>query len=266
MKVKPVGRRWKMGGAHKITAYGSSLALVVFLLLLWQFAAPEGLTYVLPKPSMIAKTLFLDRAVLWRNAQQTILEAALGFALGSSIGMAIAVGFIYSKTIAQLVYPYAVILRSLPLLPLLPLLVGIFGTGITSKVILIILATFFPTLVNMVQGLNSVEKQAIELMDTLNASKREIFWKLRVPTSLPHLFTSMKITLPISVLAAIVSEWLYAAKGLGAFIVMAMFNMQTARLWAAMAVATMLSILGYLLVVLVEKMVVPWHSSTRAER
>jgi NitT/TauT family transport system permease protein len=248
-----------------VEAYGASLLLIMGIFALWQFGVPERMSNALPKPTVIVATIGKLWPVLWDNVLQTGLEALLGFVLGTVTAVLIAVGFVYSRTVARTVYPIAIVLRSLPLIALMPFLVSWLGTGIMSKVVLAALTCFFPTLVNMVQGLTSVEPQALELMQTLNADEKQVFWKLRLPYSLPFLFTSFKITSSAAVLGAIIGEWLWANVGLGAFIVTAMFNMQGADLWAAMTVATGLSILAYLLAVLGEAIVVPWHATWKAE-
>jgi NitT/TauT family transport system permease protein len=242
------------------------MALLILILALWEFGSGDNLIRILPKPSVILSRIIEIWPVLWRNLKQTTLEAIVGFICGTSLGVSIAIGFIYSRNIARTVYPFAVLIRSLPLLAILPLLVSWFGPGMTSKTILITLATFFPTLVNMVQGLSSVDRNALELMKTLNASRKQIFWKVRFPYSLPYLFTSIKITLTASILAAIISEWLWASKGLGAFMVNAMFNAQVNSLWAAMTISTALSICAYITAVILEKLVIPWHSVNLSEK
>ncbi len=259
--ARPNQDRGSDGLWSALQAYGASALLVLTVLALWQFAVPERMSSALPRPTVIAATVWKIWPVLWDNVLQTALEAFLGFMLGTVAAVLIAVGFVYSRTVAKTVYPMAVVLRSLPLIALMPFLVSLLGTGIMSKVVLAALTCFFPTLVNMVQGLTAVEPQAIELMQTLNASERQVFWMLRLPYSLPFLFTSFKITSSAAVLGAIIGEWLWASMGLGAFIVNAMFNMQGAELWASMMVATALSILAYLLAVVGEAIVVPWHGS-----
>ncbi len=246
-----------------IQNYGASIVLMLAIFALWEFGTGESLAKILPKPSAIAGSIIDNWGTLWFNLKQTMLEAGIGFFIGTLLGMAIAVGFLYSKNVARTVYPFAVFIRSLPLLALLPLLVSWFGPGLTSKVVLITLATFFPTLVNMVQGLSSVDRNALEFMKTLNASRSQIFWKTRFPSSLPYLFTSIKITLTASILTAIISEWLWASNGLGAFMVNTMFNAQVNKTWAALTAATLLSILAYVLAVVLEMVVVPWHSAVK---
>jgi NitT/TauT family transport system permease protein len=242
-----------------IQAYGASVTLILAVLALWQFGIPEGMSSALPRPTLIAETIWKIWPILLENVLQTALEAFLGFILGTVIAVLIAIGFVYSRTVARTIYPLAVVLRSLPLIALMPFLVSLLGTGIMSKVALVALTCFFPTLVNMVQGLSSVEPQALELMQTLNANEQQVFWKVRLPHSLPFLFTSFKITSSAAVLGAIIGEWMWANAGLGAFIVNAMFNMQGPQLWASMMVATALSILAYILVAVGEAIFVPWQ-------
>ena len=246
-----------------VQAYGASAILIAGVIALWQFGIPEGMSSALPKPTLIAATIWKIWPILLDNVLQTALEAFLGFVLGTVTAVLIAIGVVYSRTVAKTVYPIAVVLRSLPLIALMPFLVSLFGTGIMSMVVLAALTCFFPTLVNMVQGLTSVEPQALELMQTLNADERQVFWKLRLPHSLPFLFTSFRITSSAAVLGAIIGEWLWANVGLGAFIVNAMFNMQGPELWASMMVATALSILAYILAAVGEAIVVPWQVSAR---
>ncbi|HIC88215.1 MAG TPA: ABC transporter permease subunit, partial [Anaerolineae bacterium] len=111
--------------------------------------------------------------------------------------------------------------------------------------------------------LKMIEGQALELMHTLNAKERQLFWKMRVPYSLPYLFTSFKITSSAAVLGAIIGEWMGAWRGLGAVIVQAMYNMRGDQLWAAMTVATLLSILAYVLTAIAERIFIPWHESVK---
>jgi NitT/TauT family transport system permease protein len=248
---------------HSLRSYGLSVLLIVVLLALWQFVLPEGLSYVLPRPASIARAIGEHWPNLSSAMGYTILEAVLGFLLGNGIAVLLAVVFIYSPTFADIGYPMAVVLQSIPLVALTPFIVIFFGQGISAKVVIAALVCFFPTLVNMVQGLTSVDVQALQLMHTLNASERQLFWKMRVPYSLPYLFTSFKITSSAAVLGAIIGEWMGAWRGLGAVIVQAMYNMRGDQLWATMVVATALSILAYLVAVVAERVFIPWHESVK---
>jgi NitT/TauT family transport system permease protein len=244
-------------------SYGLSIGIILVFFVLWEFVLPGDVSRVLPRPSVIVSRIWSSRSTLLRAVQYTALEAVLGFLLGNGVAVLLAVSFIYSPTAADTVYPMAVVLRSIPLVALTPFIIIFFGQGIAGKVVIAALICFFPTLVNMVQGLTSVDVQALELMHTLNASERNLFWKMRVPYSLPYLFTSFKITSSAAVLGAIIGEWVGASKGLGAVIVSAMFNAQTELLWAAMIVATVVSILAYGITALAERILIPWHESVK---
>lgn len=146
---------------------------------------------------------------------------------------------------------------------LLPILNGILGTGSPSKIAIVALASFFPVLVNTVQGLTSASASSIELLHSLNASKRQIFWKVRLPWSLPYLFTGLKISGSGAILAAIISEYMYAVNGIGALIVTFMFGSRVLDLWAAMIVSALLSILFYWVLRIMERLAIPWGESVR---
>ncbi|MHB0896390.1 MAG: ABC transporter permease [Spirochaetales bacterium] len=233
------------------------------LLWMWEFLIGDSLAFVLPRPSLIVRQIFLVFPLLARNMGSTISNAVFGFAAGSAFGLACAVAFVYNATFAKTVYPHTLILRSLPLMALLPILNGILGTGAASKITIVALASFFPVLVNAVQGLTSVSTSTVELMHSLNASKRDIFWKVRLPSSLPYLFTGLKISASGAILAAIISEYMYAVKGIGALIVTFMFGARVLELWAAMIVSAMLSILFYWVIRIIERLCIPWGKSVR---
>jgi NitT/TauT family transport system permease protein len=249
--------------SRAVRSYGLSFTLVALLLAIWQFVLPDSLVYVLPRPSVIGGAVVKYQASLLSNIRYTMYAAFMGFVLGNGAAVLMAVLFIYSPTVSDTVYPMAVVLRSIPLVALTPFIVIFFGQGVTPKVVIAALVCFFPTLVNMVHGLQAVDVQALELMHTLNATERQLFWKMRVPYSLPYLFTAFKITSSAAVLGAIIGEWMGAWKGLGAVIVQAMYNMRGDQLWATMLVATALSILAYILVVIAERIFIPWHESVK---
>lgn len=258
--------RRRARAAHLVRSYGLSVVIFAIILVLWQFVLPQSAGRVLPRPSAILRAIYDARETLLLATRYTILEAVLGFILGNGIAVLLAVSFIYSRTVADTVYPMAVILQSIPLVALTPFIVVFFGQGIAAKVVIAALVCFFPTLVNMVQGLTSVDRQALELMHTLDASERQMFWKMRVPFSLPYLFTSFKITSSAAVLGAIIGEWMGAWRGLGAVIVQAMYNMRGDLLWATMVVAAFLSIVAYLVAALAERILIPWHASIKKTR
>jgi NitT/TauT family transport system permease protein len=245
--------------------YGPTLFLIATILLAWEAVQSRSgvAQYALPTPTTIARALIENRQVLFKNVGSTLFEAIGGFVLGNGLATIVAVGFVYSRPVEEMFYPVAVALRSIPLVAITPVLVVWFGPGYASKIAIVALITFFPTLVNMVQGLASVEMSTLELMHTLNASERDVFFKVRLPSSLPYFFASLRIAPSASVLGAIVAEWIGSTSGLGYVVLQAMWNFDVGRLWAAMVVATLLSVSAFLAVLIAERLAIPWHSSVR---
>jgi NitT/TauT family transport system permease protein len=237
-------------------------AVAVFALLaLWQavclvFAVP---IYVVPAPSDIWQALVANVSILAQNAWPTIVESALGFVVGNLVAVALAVLFVHWRAAERAFMPVALFIRTIPIVAISPMLVIMLGTGYAPKIVIGALICFFPTLVNMVRGLESVDAQSLELMRVLSASKVETFVKVRIYASLPYLFSALKIATGSCVIGAIVAEWVGASKGLGYLIIQSTYNFTTPLLYATMAVASLVAIAFYALVGLLEKVTVTWQ-------
>lgn len=232
----------------------------VALLLVWQvgvrlFGVPS---YIAPAPSDVAMTFVKDFPTLMANFWPTLVEAVLGFLVGNLVAVLIAIAFVHSRLVERAFFPLAVFINTIPILAIAPILVLIFGSGLTAKVMIAALICFFPTLVNMVRGLNSASPQILELTRVLSASKSEVFWKVRLPSSLPFLFSALKIAATTCVIGAIVGEWVGANLGLGALILDATFNFRSALLYATVFLSSGLSVLLFVIVTLAERLIVRW--------
>jgi NitT/TauT family transport system permease protein len=230
------------------------------LLAAWQilaqvFSLP---VYIAPTPIQVARTLVSELPTLVRNFMPTALESLVGFVLGNTIAILVAVVFVHSRRLEAALYPIAVFVNTIPILAKAPILVLIFGLGMTSKVVIAAFICFFPTLANMVRGLTSVNPQSLELMRVLSASRAEVFWKLRVPSSLPFLFSALKIASTTSVLGAIVGEWIGADLGLGALIIEATHNFRSPLLYATVFVASGWAVVFFAVVSFAERRIVTW--------
>ena len=245
---------------RKARSVAVPLGTALGLFALWEFGvALFGVpTYIAPAPSEVAVTLVEKFPLLMQNFWPTFFESVAGFALGNLAAILIAVAFVHSRAAEQAFFPIAVFVNTIPILAVAPILVLIFGPGITAKVVIAALICFFPTLVNMVRGLQSVSAQALELARILSASKSEVFWKMRLPSSLPFLFSALKISATTSVIGAIVGEWVGADLGLGALIIEATFNFNSPLLYATVFMSSGLSVLMFALVTLAERMIVRW--------
>jgi NitT/TauT family transport system permease protein len=237
------------------------LIVIAGLVIVWDlairlFAVPA---YVVPAPASVGQALVRERARLLDNATPTILESVGGFALGNLVAIAAALAFVNSKVLERALYPVAVAVRTLPIVAIAPIFVLLLGNGYAPKIAIAALITFFPTLVNMVEGLESADPQALELMHVLSASKAEIFRYVRWPSSLPYLFSAMRIASTSSVLGALVAEWIGTNKGLGYLIVLTTYDFRTALLYAAMVVTSAIALAFFFLVSVVEWLLVRWE-------
>jgi NitT/TauT family transport system permease protein len=215
--------------------------------------------YVIPTPLAVGQTLVRSRAQLAVNAVPTIFESLGGFALGNIVAILTAVAFVYNKAIERTLYPVAVAIRTLPIVAIAPILVLMLGNGYAPKIAIAALITYFPTLVNMVEGLESADLQALKLMHVLSAGKGEVFRYVRWPSSLPYLFSAMRIASTSSVLGALVAEWIGTNKGLGYLIVLTTYDFRTALLYSAMVVTSAIALTFFFLVSVLEWLLVRWE-------
>ena len=215
--------------------------------------------FIAPSPLLVLETLFSKSEVLLQNLVPTAIEAVGGFMLGNLAAILIATVFVHNKTLQDIFYPVAVMINSIPVVAKAPILVLIMGNGLEPKITIAAIVCFFPTLVNMVRGLQAVNPQAMELMQILSASKREIFFKLRLYASLPYLFSALRIAASMSVIGAVVGEWIGATQGIGAMIIQATYSFDSALLYTAIIMSAVLSGLFFLAIAIVERLVVRWQ-------
>ena len=215
--------------------------------------------FIAPSPMLVLQTLFEKRNVLLSNIIPTALEAAGGFLLGNFVAIVIATIFVHNKTLNDIFFPVALMLNSIPVVAKAPVLVLIMGNGVEPKIAIAALVCFFPSLVNMVRGLQSANPQAMELMRVLSASKTEVFFKLRLFSSLPYLFSALRISASMSVIGAVVGEWIGATVGIGALIIQATFNFDSALLYSAIVMSACLSGSFFLIIALLERWLVKWQ-------
>ncbi len=248
-----------------------SLAVAGLIVLVWEgakalFAIP---TYKLPHIHEILGDFLRrtggDELLLWimaQNAYVTALESLIGFLLGGVAGLVLAVAFAHSRLLERGVLPYVIASQTVPILAIAPMIVVWLGTTWFSKAVIAAYLTFFPVTINMLRGLTSVDPEALALMQTLAATRRQIFLKLRVPASLPYLFTALRISATASVIGAIVGELPVGSRyGMGVVIINAAqyYNWQPANLWAAILVSALIGIAFYHAVALIERRVIRWQ-------
>ncbi len=235
----------------------SKLWPIVLALLCWELfvhvlRVPD---YILPAPERVVTKLVSARALLTSNAWISVLEIAVGFIAAAVSGFLLGVVIVYSKRIDQAMEPFLVVSQVVPKVALAPLFIIWFGQGIEPKVIIAATIAFFPVLVNTVLGLKSVDHELIELMDSIAASKRQIFWHVRLPNSLPFILPSLKVAVLLSVVGAMVGEFVGADKGLGYLMIIGDVNLDTDLLFAALFIVTVMGLVLYGAISAVERRV-----------
>ena len=235
---------------------GIAIFLGIWAALVYLLKVPP---FVAPTPLLVAQTLIGKGGVLLSNLVPTAIEALSGFLLGNIVAIVIATAFVHKKTLEETFFPTVVLINTIPVVAKAPILVLLLGNGMEPKIAIAALICFFPTLVNMVRGLEAVNPQAMELMRVLSASKREVFFKLRLYNSLPYLFSALKISASTSVVGAIVGEWIGSNVGIGALIIQATYSFDSALLYATVIVASCFSMLFFLTVTMLERLIVRWQ-------
>ena len=243
-------------------------ALIVALLLgAWQLAAISGFLaevlnledFLVPSPSEIAETLWEDRSLLADNGWVTLQEVLLGFGCALAAGLGFAVVLHLSEALRRALYPLLVASQTIPIIVVAPILVVWFGFGIGPKLAIIALICFFPITVNTLDGLRSVDPDAVKMMRTLDAGRWAIFKRVEAPTALPYAFSGAKIAVAVAVIGAVFGEWAGSESGLGALMLRANAQLQTARLFAAVVVLSAFAIALFALLALIERRVVNWR-------
>ena len=226
----------------------------------WEFAVRvfDVPPFLLPAPSVIGVEMWAERALLWENLVMTMTAAVLGFLLGTSIAIALAITFLYSRTAERALFPWAITIKTIPVLAIAPLLTIWLGFGLAPKIAIAALICFFPTLVNTVKGLRTVDRNTLEFLQVAGASKAQTFWHARIFATMPYTFQAAKIGASASVIGAIVAEFTGANKGIGTLIVTAGYQMDATLLFAAIICSSLATILLFYAVVLAERLCLYW--------
>jgi NitT/TauT family transport system permease protein len=213
---------------------------------------------IFPSLEDTINALITSEPLLLQNLGVTLNEAIRGFILGNLIAIAVATVFVHSRNAERTLFPVAILIQTIPIVIYVPFLQIFFGTGQESKVIVSILISFFPTLVNMTKGFRAVDPNIRDLMRLLNASSVQVYWKLRWPSSLPYLFASLKITSTLCVIGAIVGEFFGSQAGIGYLLQQFVFQEDKADLMASVLLASAASMVFFLVMVLAERYLIPW--------
>jgi NitT/TauT family transport system permease protein len=242
------------------------LGMIVATLALWEaatrlFSIPP---YLLPAPSAILLSMDKNSAVLIKESVGTTFEILLGFALSVVVGVPLALAIYLWRPFARAVYPVLVSSQAVPKVAIAPLFLVWFGFGLLPKVLIAFLIAFFPVVINTAMGLASLEREKIYLAQSMGLGPFATFFKIQLPNALPSIFAGLKISITFAVVGAVVGEFVGGQGGLGYLLLIANGNMDTALLFAGIVALTVLGVVLFALIGLLERLVLPPHAVERA--
>ena len=256
-----------------IAEYLPAVLVAIAGLVLWELfvRASNIRAFILPAPTSIAAALGAywsdSHFPIAKSTLNTLTEAVGGFLIGTGSGILVALVATRWKVAAALLLPLAVAANAIPIIALSPLFNTWFGiTNPMSKMMMAAVLSFFPVMANMTRGLSGAEPSALELMRSYAASESTILRKLRIPNSLPYLFTALKLASTLSLIGAIVAEYFGGQTAvLGQLVITSISALRFDITWACITLVAAAGIVFYLLLALLERLVIPWHSSVRGE-
>jgi NitT/TauT family transport system permease protein len=244
-----------------------ALAVLIGMVALWQglIVWTHAQQFLLPKPTSIASAFWTDKHELWSAGWYTFQEALGGFVLGSGLAILLALVLARWRPLGTALLPYAVAANAIPIIAFAPITNQWFGGGLTksSKIAIAAILCFFPVLVNTLRGLTSVRPQDLELMRSYGAGQVEVFRRVRIPTSLPFMFTGLKVATVLAMIGAVVGEYFGGAlNAIGVLILSRSRVFQFNEAWAGVLVVCLFGLALYIAVASLERFVLRWVPST----
>ncbi len=257
----------RLGWQGRLRQFGPAIVLFALVLVVWEGAVIvfKIENFLLPKPSVIALTFMDEFSVIWPAGLFTMREAVGGFSLGCVLGILAALATARWTAVSEGLMPFAIAVNATPIVALAPIMNQWFGiTNPLAKMSIVAVMVFFPVMINTVRGLTQVDAEALELMRSYAASQFSTLFKVRIPNALPYMFSAFKVASTLSVIGAIVSEYFGGSReALGVYISQQAALFHFAEAWAAILIACLMGILFYGAILLIERLVMPWHVSLR---
>lgn len=254
----PKLRRMRLDKAGAV----STAVVLLVVLVLWDVGVRLSGTSanVLPAPSAIV--FEADWSLIFSAATYTTVATLAGFVVGNLTGLVLAIAISASRLVSDLIFPLAITIRSVPIVALAPFITLAFGRGPASSVVVSALIVFFPTLINVILGLRSVPREALELTHVINASAPFTYLKVRLPFTAPAFFSALKIAAPGAVLGVMTAEWIIGGQGLGRLVIQSWLTLNIPTMWGAVALSTAVAAIMFTLVSIAEKLVISWAVRT----
>ncbi len=245
---------------NRFRTYALPVITLLGLCVIWELGVRvfDVPSFILPAPSAALAKIAAHGPVLLDHLAVTFMETAAGFLLGIVFGILAAIPIVYSPILQQVIYPVIVLSQVLPKIAIAPILMIWAGYGPLSKVLIAFMISFFPIVVSTVTGLRSVDPDLVDLARSFSASEVKIFRKISFPNALPYVFVGFKLSITLAVIGAIVGEFIGGSKGLGYLILSSNFQMDTAMMFAALFLLSMLGLTLFGAIVLLERICIPW--------
>jgi NitT/TauT family transport system permease protein len=243
------------------------LAGIVVFLVAWQLFVVLGNVppYLLPTPVAIADTFIDEFGLLLEHGWITIYEMLAGYALAVAIAIPLAIAITSSRRFNEFVMPTMLFFQIVPKVAIAPLFLVWFGVGATPKILVAFLISFFPIVIDAAVGLRSMSPEMGDLAKSMGATRMQVFAQFRLPTSLPYLFSGLKVAATLAIAGTVVGEFVGADKGLGYLLLVTNSNMQTSLMFATIVALTIIGLVFYYLVELLESFLIPWHVTHRVQ-
>ena len=248
-----------------ISQWSRPVLLIIMILIGWDlliriFKVPP---YLVPTPMSVVEQLWNEWPMLVKESAPTTWATLGGFALSVLIGVPIAMLISYSKLVESFVYPLLVFSQSIPKIAVAPLFVVWFGFGIIPKIIVAFLLGVFPVVVSTVMGFKSVEQDMVDLARSMGSTRMQMFFKINLPQALPAIFAGMKVSITLAVVGAVVGEFVGSNSGIGYVLQKANGNFDLPLMFAALVVLSMIGVILFALLDVIERLMIPWHASQR---
>jgi ABC-type nitrate/sulfonate/bicarbonate transport system permease component len=249
----------------RLRRYLPAAVIVLALVGAWELYADLGGidNFILPAPHQVARSLYVDRSLLWSNFLVTAQEVGFGILLALLVGFTLAVALHLSPTLRRALYPLLVGSQAIPIVVIAPLLVTWWGYGLGPKLPVIVLVCFFPIVVTTVDALAAVDADQLKLLRTFDASRLQAFRYAEAPAALPAAISGAKIALAIAVIGAVFAEWTGSSAGLGYLVETSIPQLATARAYAAVVVLAAFAIACFYALALAERRLAPWAYQPR---
>ncbi len=241
------------------------IAALILLVAIWEMLCSFGgiPKYMLPAPADVAAAFGKDWQLMLQHSKTTLTETFIGLFFGILIGFLMALIMDSFSLIRKMIYPLIVISQTIPTIAIAPLLVIWLGYEMLPKIILIVLVVFFPIAISLLEGFSSVDPDTIRLMKSMGAKKIQIFRYVKLPNSLGHFFSSLKISVSYAVVSAVVSEWIGGTEGLGCYMTRVRKSFSSDKMFAVIILISVISLLLIWLTTVLQRICMPWDKINR---